>query len=51
MFRLTKQVFIALLSFSGSWTSMVNVSNLTTYIFLLVKTLMNTIKDCVTIYG
>ena len=51
MFRLTKQVFIALLSFTGSSTSMANVSSFTTCIFLLIITLMNTIKDCATIYG
>ena len=34
MFRLIKQVFIALLSFSGSVTSMLNASNFTTCICL-----------------
>ena len=32
MFELIKQVFIALLSLSGSLASMANVSNFTTYI-------------------
>ena len=34
MFRLIEQVFIALISFSGSLTSMVSVSNFTTFISL-----------------
>ena len=59
MFRLTKQVFNALLSFSRSLAGMVNVSDHTKCITLIKQRcmsratliiLMNTIKDCVTIH-
>lgn len=61
MFRLIKQVFIGLLSFSGSLTSMVHGSNFTTCISLNYQPCMarpifidliaiNIIKDCITIH-
>ena len=61
MFRLIKQVFIALLSFSGLLAIMANVSSFTTCSCLnnqpcmtrstlLDIILVNIIKDCVTIH-
>ena len=41
MCRLTKQVFIALLSFSGSLTSMAKISNVTRFISLNNQSCMN----------